>query len=74
MATVKYKSPHDRALIAFASDVLEIMHTHADWSPDTVAEIADSAHNFGLAHASPADLGSNFNVIPRDRFKNRLGL
>ncbi len=77
MATNKHKCvshAHDRALIAFGSCVLETMHRHADWSPDTVAEIADAAHNLGLAHASPADLAGNFNVTPRSKFNNPLEL
>lgn len=62
------KHPHDRALIAFGLQVLDVMHRHAEWNSDTTKEIAYKAHNLGLAHASPPDLPSNFNVIPRAEF------
>ena len=67
----KYKSPHDRALIAFGSDVLAILEAHHDWSPDTADEIGTSAREFGL---STIDDYHEFRVIPRQRFRNPLQL
>ena len=67
----KYKSPHDRALIAFASDVLATMEAHHDWSADTTDEIGTSARKFGL---STIDDLHEFRVIPRERFRNPLEL
>ncbi len=71
--TVKraFKHPHDRALIAFASCVLETMQSHEDWSADTTAEIADAAHNFGLADAYD---NGQFTMTPRADFENPLNL
>lgn len=77
MTTTKHKCithPHDRALIAFASCVLETMQRHAEWDSDTTSEIANAAHNFGLAYAKPTDLPSNFAVTPRAKFTNPLEL
>ena len=75
------KHPHDRALIAFGSDVLEILQRHAEvlskfryssWSPDTAAEIADSARNFGLV--DNYDDTDGFVASRRDCFENPLNL
>ena len=71
--------PHDRALIAFGSVVLEILHDserycaydHEEWSPDTPADIAEAAHNFGLADDNRR---AEFVVLPRDKFENPLNL
>ena len=71
MASHKYSSPHDRALIAFASDVLATLEHHTDWNGDTFQELSDSAHNFGL---STNDDAAQFRVIPRQRFRNPLEL
>ena len=71
MATHRYTSPHDRALIAFGSDVLEILERHTDWSSDVIAELDESASNFGLATTDDA---AQFRVIPRERFRNPLEL
>ena len=71
MATSKYKSPHDRALIAFGSDVLAILEDNEDWNGDTFQQLSDSAHNFGL---STTDNVAQFRAVPRERFRNRLGL
>ncbi len=67
----KYKSPHDRALIAFGSDVLAILEDHTEWSGDTFQALSDSAHNFGLSTNNGEGM---FIAIPRERFRNRLEL
>lgn len=71
----KYKSPHDRALIAFGSDVLAILEDHNEWDGDTFQQLSerlrDRAHNFGLSTATPQ---GTFIVIPRERFRNPLEL
>jgi hypothetical protein len=71
MSTSKYKSPHDRALIAFASGVLSTLEAHHDWSIDTLDDIEATAEALGL---STSDDEAQFRVIPRERFRNRLGL
>ena len=63
--------PHDRALIAFGSDVLAILERHRDWSADTTDEIATSARELGLSGLN--DL-HEFQAIPRSFFKNPLNL
>jgi len=67
----KYKSPHDRALIAFASDVLSTLEAHHVWNSETLDEIDISAREFGL---STIDDFHEFRVIPRQRFRNPLEL
>ena len=69
--SAKYKSPHDRALIAFASCVLDQLDHDDDWSADTLQEIDTAAHNLGLA---TTDDQATFRVIPRQRFRNPLEL
>ena len=71
MATSKYKSPHDRALIAFAANVLATMEHNHDWSADTMMGLDISANKFGLATTDDA---AEFRVIPRARFRNPLSL
>ncbi len=71
MASRRYNSPHDRALIAFGSDVLAILEDNEDWNSDTFQQIEDSAYNFGL---STSDNAAEFRAIPRERFRNRLGV
>lgn len=72
MATSKYKSPHDRALIAFGSDVLAILSDSPDWGAETLDEAANSARHFGLSVKD--DNPARFRVIPRERFRNPLQL
>ena len=67
----KYKSPHDRALIAFATHVLATMEAHHDWNGSALQEIDTSASLFGL---SVTDDAEQFRVIPRERFRNPLEL
>ena len=67
----KYKSPHDRALIAFASNVLATMEARKDWTADTLLGLDISARKFGL---SVTDDTAQFRVIPRERFRNPLEL
>ena len=67
----KYKSPHDRALIAFGSEVLAILEGSQDWNSDTLQQLDDSAHNLGLA---TSDNAAQFRAIPRERFRNPLNL
>ena len=63
--------PHDRALIAFGSVALAILEDHEEWSSDTPADIAEAAHNFGLADDNRR---AEFVVLPRDKFENPLNL
>ena len=67
----KYTSPHDRALIGFASGVLSTLEAHHDWSMDTLGDIEATAQAFGL---STTDDAAQFRVIPRQRFRNPLQL
>jgi hypothetical protein len=67
----KYKSPHDRALIAFASDVLKLMEIDRDWNPVTLSIIDSRAHALGLSTTNDT---AQFRVIPRQRFRNPLEL
>jgi len=71
MSSGRYTSPHDRALIAFGSDVLAILESNRDWSGNTFQELDDSAQNFGLA---TTDGEGHFLTIPRARFRERLSL
>ena len=68
----KYKSPHDRALIAFGSDMLVILEDNPDWGAQTLDEAANSARHFGLSVKD--DNPAQFRVIPRERFRNPLEL
>lgn len=67
----KYKSPHDRALIRFANDALEIMEADREWNADTLSLLDSRACALGL---STADTTAQFRVIPRERFRNPLEL
>ncbi len=71
MSAGKFKSPHDRALIAFGWDVLAILGSNPDHIGDAVTEITESAQEIGLATDTPE---GQFITIPRERFRNRLEL
>ena len=63
-----HKHPHDRALIAFASDVLTILDD--DWDTTTFQEILASASNLGLA----TNESNRFKTVQRSEFQNPLNL
>ena len=68
-----HKHPHDRALIAFAADVLCAIEDHklVDGG-DTTGKISISAQEFGLATTD--DEGGSFQAVPRSEFQNPLNL
>ena len=65
-----FKHPHDRALIAFGSDVLALLETGALFHVDTLNALKTSASNFGLATVDTNGLVAT----RRDCFENPLNM
>ncbi len=62
------RTPHDKALIQWASDVLCILEDNQNWSPDTLEEISNGAHEFKLAKTDEA---GQFQAVHRIDFNRR---